>query len=204
MKRATQLRRRAHPVRQVGGNPFKELRESLNLTLEELARKTALSKQAIIRCEQGTYSQPLPALMSFAFNRGENEHDFATRYADFQHRTRHANAYMFGDSLPNRLEYRVYSADNLEHPFRTVRGAYNPTEVAKALCVPQATITYFERKSKQQKSVPKALIEALLMAGYNNNDVSGLVAAYDSYRVVLLGGTVESPLAHDLLGEDIA
>lgn len=202
MKRATQLRRRATPVRQVGGNPFKELRESLNLTLEQLALKTALSKQAIIRCEQGTYSQPLPALMSFALSRGENEHDFTNRYSDFQYRTRYANAYLFGRTLPNRLEYRVYSADNLEHPFRTVRGTYNPTEVAKALCVPQATITYFERKAKQQKSVPKALIEALLMAGYTNNDVSGLVEAYSNYRVVLLGGTVQSPLAHELLGED--
>lgn len=202
MKRATQLRRRAHPVRQVGGNPFKELRESLNLTLEQLARQTALSKQAIIRCEQGTYSQPLPALMSFAVNRGENENDFTNRYNDFQYRTRYANAYLFGDSLPNRLEYRVYSADNLEHPFRTIRGSYNPTEVAKALCVPQATITYFERKSKQQKSVPKALIEALLMAGYTNADVSGLVAAYDSYRVVLLGGTVDVPKGIEVLGQD--
>jgi hypothetical protein len=134
--------------------------------------------------------------MSFFSDRGENEHELEAAYQDFQHRTRYANAYIFGEHLPRKLEYRVYEASNLEHPFRTIRGTYNPTEVAKAICVPQATITYFEQKSIQQKSVPKALVEALLMAGYNHTDVGGLVEAYNNYRTVKQGGQVTLPYGY--------
>jgi transcriptional regulator with XRE-family HTH domain len=200
MKRATLLRQQRHYVNQVSGNPFKDLREELGLTLEVLAAKTGLSKQALIRNEQGTYAQPLPALLSFVCNNyGVKEHDFTRAYEDFQERTRRANTGIFGPVLPNPIEYQVYDDCELQHPFRTLRGAYNPSEVSKALCIPQATLNYFEHKPRSQKTVPKALLEVLAYIGYSYTELNYFMDAYTNYRLGISGNPVPAPEGRDLL-----
>ncbi len=181
MKRSTLLRQKR--INLLGGNPFKGLREELGYTLEVMAAKTSLSKQALIRCEQGTYAQPLPALLDYYVNNfGADRYEFSREYEDFQKRTRASNFKLFGDELPSLVDYEVYSGNQIQHPFRQLRGSINPTEVAKALCIPQATITYFEQKPRRQKSVPKVINNVLEEIGYSRTQVQAFNDAYVLYR----------------------
>lgn len=161
-------------------NPFKRIRERSGYTQEVMADKVGISKQALIRAEQGTYSAPLPALLSFYVNNfGENEYELDREYEQFQHDMRAQNYLMFGQ-LPDNYYAHV-------HPFRTIRKNYNCTEVAKMLCIPQATLTYFERKARRQKSVPKLLVEVLREIGYSHTSIVKFDQAYQAHREYLNG-----------------
>jgi hypothetical protein len=58
----------------------------------------------------------------------------------------------------------------------------NPSEVAKYLCVPQATIQHFERKWKTQQTVPKELNAALHAIGYTYSEINQFNDNYESWR----------------------
>lgn len=166
----------------LGLNPFKDLRAQSDLTLEHLAHNIGISKQALIRLEQGTFSDPLPtALNYFATNFHLSELELIQRYEAYQHAQREAHERYFGD-----VRLRLNDADVLMHPLRILRGKRTPTQVSKDLCIPQATLVYFERNVVQQKSVPKMLTKVMREIGHYKSEVDAFIVSYEFHRNVVI------------------
>jgi DNA-binding XRE family transcriptional regulator len=160
-------------------NPFKELREAHSITLELMAKKIGITKQALIRLEQGTYVDPLPAAAQYCSSAFPvTEFELINQYAQYQTAKRNMHTRYFGDLIP-KLELTLVSDI---HPMRALRGSVNPTQVAKDLCIPQATLTYFERNVVQQKSVPKVVLNVLYEIGYTDKEITAFMEAYATYR----------------------
>ncbi len=168
-------------------NPFRALRLENDESLAHLALKIPISKQALIRLEQGTYSDPLPSVLNYySKNYHLSEHELSIRYANFQ-KVQRSNHERYFQDVRSLLAVEV-TVDNLpqSHPFRLLRGTRSCTEVAKHLCIPQATLTYFERNVVQQKSVPKVLTSVMREIGHYSSEVQALIEAYDNYRMAML------------------
>lgn len=164
-------------------NVFKQLRQDREWSHDQLARRILISKQALIRLEQGTWAQPLPTVVDYwVKNHGVNELMILDAYEFFRSQMRVRYRKLFGDQLV------IMTAADL-HPFRQLRDPcnLNPSEIAKMLCIPQATIQYFERKWKQQKTVPKELSKALHDIGYTNAQISRFESDYTDWRRSMLG-----------------
>lgn len=159
-------------------NPFRDLRESHNITLELMAKKAGISKQALIRLEQGCYVDPLPtALNYYASAFPITEYQLGLDYAAYQEFKRALATRYFGDFIS-----KLDADANVTHPMRVLRGSRNPTQVAKDLCIPPATLTYFERNVVQQKSVPKVIVNVLKEIGYYDSEIITFCTAYRYYR----------------------
>lgn len=156
-------------------NIFKELREAQHLSHQALANKCYVSKLALIRLEQGCFSDPLPSVIDYYVNRGESELRLRDAYIEFQQATRRRYYLLFGESLDFDLSLP-------QHPLRQLRKGINPTDLSKRLCLPQATIEHFEKKWKTQQSVPKQLCAALSELGYRQHDIEGFKRNYKAWR----------------------
>lgn len=181
-KHAAKLRSQREQLSLIGPpptNPLREVRLQESLGLQEMADLIGISKQALIRLEQGTYDTILPVVLEYyRDNFHLSELALMDGYESFQEKQRARHFHYFGPTLvPEALNIR-------EHPLRILRRLINvtPTEVAKDLCLPHATLTYFERKAKQQKSVPKSLINVLHEIGYSTSQINEFHRAYDKYR----------------------
>jgi len=164
-------------------NPFKQLRESHNFTLELMAAKVGITKQALIRLEQGTFVEPLPtALQYYSSAFPVTEYELINQYEAYQTSQRTKAHRYFGDFKDFHSEI---------HPMRLLRGTKNPTQVAKDLCIPQATLTYFERNVVQQKSVPKVILNVLNQIGYTDAEIGYFMEAYEVYRQRTVAKRVE-------------
>ena len=173
-------------------NPFRKLRTKLGISQYELARRTGLSKHAILRLEQGCYSEPLPSVINYFvahFAKSSTHSAQITRpqleadYREFQYAVRYSNAGLLGHDLPLILDGLPVGI----HPLTYLREGHglNPTELAKRLCISQSTIVYFEKRSINQQTVPAQLISALHDAEYDTEDTDALVDAYAKYRTWL-------------------
>lgn len=183
-------------------NVFKELRTQHGWTHNELCQKIYISKQALIRLEQGTYTNPLPSVLTWwaehtcrASNCPSNQSDLfpgqplgelfiRDAYSDFQQNQRSRYDHVFGTSLVfNDAEYaRIH--EQRYHPFRVLRERcyFSLTEVARSLCLPQATLEHFEKKYRTQQSVPKELRNALRDIGYPTDDRNYFADQYMQFR----------------------
>lgn len=156
-------------------NVFKELREAQSLSHQSLAMKCYVSKLALIRLEQGCFSDPLPSVIDYYVGRGESELRLRDAYIEFQQETRRRHYLLFGSDLTFDLSLPL-------HPLRQLRRGINPTDLSKRLCLPQATIEHFEKKWKTQQSVPKQLASALSELGYRQHDIEGFKRNYKAWR----------------------
>lgn len=184
-------------------NPFLYLRKQANMSLQELASVSYISKNALLRAEQGTYTNPLPSLTDYwVSHSGELTHvEISNRYDQYQKETRWFNRFYFG-----RVPFSdLISLNNTEHPFRQLRanripllgpfsnenGDFGPTKVpyspvgitdaSKALCLPLDTLQFFEKKATQ-KSLPQRLVEVLMYIGYDRKDIAFLAEAHQMWR----------------------
>lgn len=161
---------------------IKQLRESTGKSIQATADEMGITKQALIRLEQGTFEHVLPAAMEWYVTKlGVSELEVSDSYEFYQTKTRERNHRVLGDTLGTPLGLD-------EHPLRYLRARedINPTELAKALCIPQATLTYFERKPRLQKSVPKSFVAALSQNGYKNFEIQEFVQDYLLFRKYVL------------------
>ena len=161
-------------------NLLKEIRTGENTTLEEMAARIGISKQALIRVEQGTFDRILPSVLDYyTSNYPYTELLLVDSYEDYQTKQRARHYHYFGPNLEVSLEV---------HPFRELRLRIDvtATEVAKDLCLPQATLTYFEKKIKHQKSVPKGLVNVFHEIGYTGQQIKGFCRDYETYRLKVL------------------
>lgn len=167
-------------------NPFTHLRTRVNITIAELSRIAHIDEKALVRAEQGTYTQPLPSLVEYWIRRVPNLStvDLNSDYEDYVTNQRNRHKFYFGRSLLVDV--------NDQHPFRQLR-AKRPSkhdntalpvglvECSRALCVPLDTIQFFEKKLSQQ-SVPKPLKTALNQIGYTSDQLRQFESAYKEWR----------------------
>lgn len=159
-------------------NVFKQLRQSLDLSHEQLGLRMLLTKQALIRLEQGTFATPLPtALDWWVSNHGYSHLQLTDAYEGYQEAQRLRHHRLFSD-------LNASSAKGAKHPLRQLRDASDLTtsELSKSLCLPQATLNHFERKWRTQKTVPKCFTSVLRQTGYTNNEVFAFCRAYEIWR----------------------
>lgn len=157
-------------------NLFKSLRQNLDLSHEQLGRLMLLSKQALIRLEQGTFERPLPTAVDWwVNNHGISELQLVDAYEGFQEAVRARHTRLLGPLVS-------VTCVGSPHPLRQVRKEYSLSEVSKMLCLPQATLQYFEKKWRIQKSVPKALTRVLRETGYYHSEVATFVSDYAEWR----------------------
>ena len=159
-------------------NVFSRLRSRAGISQAELARRAQCSKLVILRTEQGTYSEPPPVVLDYWIKvHGYDKFSLLEEYLEFQQETRKRSHMYYGT-------YLAFVISDSEHPLRQLRSVKHLTlnEVSKALCIPQATLQYFERKWKTQQTVPKGLFEVLLEIGYSPNEVQRFARHYIQWR----------------------
>lgn len=182
---------------------FKHLRLQSNLSLAGLALQTGLSKNAIVRAEQGTYANPLPRLSEYYQRRFNiSELEITLGYEDFQAAQRQRHYHYFGDTL-------IYSELDQVHPFRQLRLSKHslahpdvllpvgPDAVSRALCIPVDTLRFWEKKFKSQKSVPKLVVNVLNQIGYDRSTIANFCKAYEYWRTQHTGLKLMDKYEHE-------
>jgi DNA-binding transcriptional regulator YiaG len=175
---------------QVHVNPFFGLRSAANLTLGDLSAYTRIDVRALRRCEKGLYTKPLPRLVEYWVNSGKiSEGQLVTEYEDFQYNTRQAN-----HRLLDSLEFDPNS--NI-HPLRQLRDRNNLTggftiekrrhglgltEFCESLCVPLDTVQWWEKKWRNQLTIPKGLMLALNQNGYSQKELGEFSDNFKQWR----------------------
>lgn len=171
-------------------NIFRQLRLEKNLTLKNLTDSTGLSKQAMIRTEQGVYDAPPMALMEYWLNKGQLHNTLTESYADFQVATRTQHHKLFGEvnvkNLPDHVHPQEWLRRNWTYPPVGEPGdrigTLNKTEMAKLLCINQAVVDYFENHVVKQQTVPFPISYALRDNGYSVAFLEELDDAYSRHR----------------------
>lgn len=169
---------------------FKELRQFHDLSLADLARRSYLSKNTLVRAENATYANPLPSLMDYWVKnskRAVTYLDLVTGYEDFQDEQRRRHTKYFG------LDLHI-NETSTTHPLRQLRSSRysysNPDrslpvgidEVSRALCLPPDTLRFWEKKWRQQQTVPKLFNSVLLFVGYSGDNVLHFNYQYEQWR----------------------
>jgi transcriptional regulator with XRE-family HTH domain len=178
-------------------NIFRALRHASNLSHEKLATQMNTSKHALIRLEQGLYERPLPTAVNYWLNEGRflqgvknsgiriTELTLVEGYEHYQEETREQHKYYFGPNLND-----VHYGAGFAHPFLQLKkkaalAGNNATGlgIAKALCVPQASLNVWENRWRSyQKSVPKTFQSALLQIGYDREEVRAFNLGFLAWR----------------------
>lgn len=177
-------------------NPFKLIRIHAGLSQQNLANKVGISKHAVLRSEQGMYVEPLPSLLNYMCNNFPvGRLTLIQQYERFQVYTRETSGRLLGDMESELDTWHTYlhSSPTALSPYqlhplvwlRTIRG-YNPTSLAKAICVNQTVVNYFEKNSINQRTIPEQLTHALKDCGYEDDELASLADAYSVYREFLL------------------
>lgn len=185
-------------------NPFKEARESIldsytgrSISHHELAKKIGVTKLSLIRLEQGTFVDPLPNVLQWLVDQGFNELALTDGYYGFQYRMRLHHLLYFGTDLEFELSSETHPFEQLRNGViigagPSARIGVNPTQCAKDLCLPQATISHFETKYRQQKSVPKSIINVMPIIGYTDEQITSWINSYEDWRKRRTGRNVIS------------
>lgn len=158
-------------------NPFTKIRLAGDHTVQSFADACGVSKQALIRLEQGTYNNPLPAVLTYVTDNLDYMYlSVQDDYEAFQWDQRSRYRRLLGD-------FPVVFPRDI-HPLRYLREVQqlNVTELSKALCFPQSTLAHWEKHPRLQQTVPKQLLVILRGIGYSVDELSFLMAAYDAYR----------------------
>jgi hypothetical protein len=160
----------------------------------QIADGAGVTKHNVIRTEQAMSVTPPPTLLNyFCDTFPVSRIEMINQYEKFQikQRSLRPNILSPDESLSDLLaEYRVcLSRYNAGHPFVWLRqlAGYNPTSIAKALCINQTVVVYFESNPVKQQTVPEQLRNALKDNGYTNRELDLLDQAYQAYRNFLLG-----------------
>lgn len=155
------------------------------MTLDQVRVETNLSRQTIIRAEQGCYADPPPRLLNYWLRRypDEDRGMVIIQYRRFQRDIRQHHYGALIEIAFNSLWSTDFPGPVGKHPFiwwREYTGL-NKAQVAKFFCVHPAVISRFENQPHLVKSLPEQLVSALLEAGYKQSTLDLIQAWYDSY-----------------------
>lgn len=178
-------------------NPYRALRLREDVTIDELAARFDVTKQSIIRLEQGAFDRPPMHLNhAYACYYDVKEHILAEELRSFQIDTRLDNHRFLGNySSP------ADAGSDSAHPFTRWRllSDLNLTECVKRMCVNQAVLYKWENHSNQQITIPRQVMKALKECGYYPDELDLLSGDYKEYRSILRTRPLVStgPTSHD-------
>jgi len=153
-------------------NPVKNARRFLNLTQVELARRCNVSRQTVLRTEQGVYTGLPPSVGNELEASVPGIYD---AYRSWQSAQRRAN---YGKLI------EPYSFSESQHPFKRWRldsGLNSRMGVCKDFCFHPAVITKFENTLELQEC-PDTILDSLRESGYKESTLTALQQAYKVYR----------------------
>jgi DNA-binding XRE family transcriptional regulator len=160
-------------------NPLKQLRERLNLTLDQVAYRASISKQFIIKAEQAVYTDPSETLLAFYSALIDLDAvEVTQQYYRFQRETRKAN---YG----RLIEPWTFKVEN--HPFiswRQLSGVSSAAGICKLYCVHPAVLNKFENRSYLLAGTPEQLVVALMESGYSPETLAALEEAYIRFKIL--------------------
>lgn len=170
-------------------NPFHDLRLRNNLSLIELALASNMDRKAISRLEEGMYANPLPSAVRYWVEVRSliSEGELWGMYEDYQLAQRARHPKFFGDSL-------VINTATAFHPFRQLRSnrpalhdsalvlPVGITDLCSALCLPLDTIQFWEKKWRNQQTVPKSVKVVLNQTGYTRIEIAEFENQYKVWR----------------------
>lgn len=159
-------------------NPLKEHRLKAGFTIGRLAARVEVSKQFIIRAEQGCYTTAPEPLVEFWCEREDVlASDIEREYFNFQHWKRKQS---FGKLI------EPWSFPEIgRHPFilwREYSGIKSEAAVCVLFCLHPAVMYKFEKG--KMTDVPEMLTAALLESGYSAETVNKLEVAYEKWRII--------------------
>lgn len=160
-------------------NPFRSLRVAARMTLGELSTNSKIDIRSLSRSEYGMYTNPLPALVEYWVRRGSiSEGVLTSEYEYYKIAVRRHHRLLFGPTLDFSLTSNI-------HPMRQFRAQHDfgLVELCKALCLPMDTLQYFEKKWRNQQSVPKGVLLALNQAGYSQFQLRRFQDEYKKWRL---------------------
>lgn len=167
--------------------PFKKLRESLGLTIDQLAEEAGISRLAIIRNEQACYTSPSPTLLGFFLPLIDFDADsFFFDYREFQKNTRRLN---FGRLSLDVLKALVSNSDSspplISNPvaiWRTSSGL-SKAKVSTLYCIHPDVVSRIEcRPHLIPVGFPSQFTDALIQSGYDPEQLSQLESLFGRYR----------------------
>jgi hypothetical protein len=153
-------------------NPVRSSRRRLGLTQLDLASACNVSRQTVLRTEQGVYTSLPPSLGEWLVS---DVPGIYTAYHAWQ-RAKRRNSY-------GRL-VEPYTFDLSDNPFRRWRhdsGLASRMGVCKDFCLHPAVVTKFEN-TLEHLTVPDIILDSLRDAGYSESTLTELQRAYVNYR----------------------
>lgn len=161
-------------------NPVKNARKFLRLTQLELADACHVSRQTVLRTEQGVYTSLPPSLG-----------DYLVRETPGIYSAYHAWQTAKRKSSYGKL-IEPYAFDGNDHPFHRWRidsGLASRMGVCKDFCLHPAVVTKFEN-TIEHMGVPDIILDALRDSGYSETTLTALQSAYSRYRTASLTAPV--------------
>jgi DNA-binding XRE family transcriptional regulator len=173
-------------------NPFVALRHELGQTQETTARLAGVSRNFVIRCEQGIYTNPVNKLSKFLLSKTDPQTDLAFANSYYRYQTEVREDSYEAAVLPHQYPFSDYRASLMspgwEHPLAFwIRGSLTRpslTAVCLAFCVPQSVMWKWTKTPHLVNSVPSQFLLALEEAGYSLTSRDNLEQAYDDYTFV--------------------
>lgn len=160
-------------------NPFTQAREKMGLSHNELAKQMNTTKETLINIEAGRYVRPPDWVIDFMVRKGADYLELTEGYDIFVKHTREGSFRFLGDP-----PYVTWSENPASQPFtkwRMIRGI-TIQDATRSLCISKESLRYFEQKAgRHQKTVPRALLEALHDCGYRRAERENLKNAYTRY-----------------------
>lgn len=158
-------------------NPIKRLRLSRSWSLEQVAEAADLSKQLLIRSEQGCYVNIPPRLVGFL----EDHFDFDLselneQYITFQEITRISNYGL----LPVDL-LRVWPERNPFVALRKIR-KLSQAQVYKGFCIHPTIIHKLENQPNLCQTIPGDFVRALQESGYEFSWIAHYSSWYNEHK----------------------
>ena len=154
-------------------NLIKRYRNQLGISQDDCAYETQISRQAILRAEQGVYHEVLPSISDY-FQQFISPNELDTEYRDWQKNNRYSNreALTLFDAA---VGFSGFSSR--VHPLAIwlKLSRLNKIQFCKLFCVHPATLHRFLHEGS---SLPEQFIEAMADADIN---LSNFVPAFDRY-----------------------
>lgn len=154
-------------------NPVKNARRFLGLTQVELANECGVSRQTVLRTEQGVYTSLPPSLGEWLTR------DVPGIYNAYHAWQRAKRKHSYGKLIE---PYSFDSiSDNPFHRWRVDSGLNSRMGVCKDFCLHPAVVTKFEN-TVEHSLVPDIILDALRDSGYAESTLTALQRAYIEHR----------------------
>lgn len=168
-------------------NPLKVLRTSARLTMVDVANQAEVSRQYVIRAEQGVFAS-CPAILVEVLANHLHELDYVTIAAQYENWQMLRRKESYGSLSPNFDFHLHIGFDNLNpHPlthWREHSGITARIQISKLFCVHPALIFKFEEQPWLVTNPPGELMTGLRQAGYTEDMLNHFSEAYALFRKV--------------------